>query len=143
AVAFNDLLARAKNLEARLAGGALVGDNLGAVLDAARKDALYAQLLFLFLGLPGAILAALLTWVIGAAGGERRRSEQALLRIRGARPRTVLGLAAVEAGLVGVVGVALGLGAAALAGRLAFGSVRFGGTSGQALLWVVVAALAG
>ncbi len=143
AAAFDDLLARARNLEARLAGGATVGNNLGAQLDAARQDALYAQLLFLFLGVPGAVLAALLTWVIGAAGGERRRAEQALLRIRGARPKTILALSAVEAGLVGVVGVAAGLGAAALAGSLAFGSIRFGGTSAQALLWVVIAAIAG
>jgi putative ABC transport system permease protein len=143
ASAFNDLLARAKNLEARLAGGALVGNNLGAVLDAARKDALYAQLLFLFLGIPGAILAALLTWVIGAAGGERRRSEQGLLRIRGAGPGKIIRLAAVEAALVGVVGVVLGLGGAALAGWLAIGSIRFGGTFTQAVIWVGTAAVLG
>src|SRR5207244_3135043 len=143
AVAFNDLMARGKNLEARLAGGALVGNNLGALLDAARKDALYAQLLFLFLGVPGAVLAALLTWVIGAAGGERRRSEQALLRIRGAGPTRILRLTALEATLVGVVGVILGLGGAAVAGWITFGSVRFGGTFGQAATWVGGAALAG
>src|SRR4029077_3147574 len=71
AAAFADVMARAKNLEARLAGAGLVGDNLGAQLDAARSDALYAELLFLFLGLPGAVLAALVTSVIGAAGGGR------------------------------------------------------------------------
>ena len=42
---------------------ALVGDNLGTALDQARQDALYAQLLFLFLGVPGAILAGLVTAV--------------------------------------------------------------------------------
>ncbi len=40
-----------------LAGAGLVGDNLGTALDQAREDALYAELLFLFLGVPGAILA--------------------------------------------------------------------------------------
>src|SRR5581483_9937971 len=89
AAAFADVLARAKNLEARLAGGGLVGNNLGAQLDAARTDAAYAQLLFLFLGLPGAVLAALLTGVIAASGRDRRRREQALLRSRGASPRHV------------------------------------------------------
>ena len=44
---------RAHNLESRLTGTGLVGDNLGAALDTARKDALYAQILFLFLGVPG------------------------------------------------------------------------------------------
>src|SRR4029079_5224337 len=58
AAAFAQVVARARNLEAQLAGAGLVGDNLGAQLDAARSDALYAQLLFLFLALPGAVLAA-------------------------------------------------------------------------------------
>ena len=143
AVAFTQVVARAHNLEARLAGSALVGNNLGARLDAARKDALYAQLLFLFLGVPGAVLAALLTWVIGSAGAERRRREQALLRMRGAPPGRIVRLAAGEAAVVGVTGVAVGLGGAVLGGRLALGSARFGGTFGQSLIWVGVASLAG
>src|SRR5690242_10895238 len=143
AAAFADVTARAKNLEARLSGGGLVGDNLGAQLDAARGDAVYAQLLFLFLGLPGAVLAALITGVIGAAGGERRRREQALLRIRGASPRTILGLAGAEALLAGVLGSAIGLAGAVLASRLAFGASRFGSTAGQAVGWAAIDALIG
>src|SRR6202165_5557966 len=50
----------ANNLEARVAGSALVGNNLAARLDSVRKDALYALVLFLFLGIPGAILALFL-----------------------------------------------------------------------------------
>src|SRR5207237_8208320 len=83
------------------------------------------------------------TAVIGAAGGERRRREQALLRMRGASPRRILRLAAAEAALIGIVGLALGLGGAAAAGRLAFGTIRFGGTTGQALVWGAGAAVAG
>ena len=143
AAAFAGVMARAKNLEARLAGAGLVGDNLGAQLDAARSDALYAELLFLFLGLPGAVLAALVTSVIGAAGADRRRREQALLRIRGASPRRIVGLAVAEALLVGVLGSAIGLAGAVLAGRLAFGATRFGSTTGQAIAWGAIAALAG
>jgi putative ABC transport system permease protein len=143
AAAFADVTARAKNLEARLAGAGLVGDNLGAQLDAARSDALYAQLLFLFLGLPGAVLAALVTSVIGAAGADRRRREQALLRIRGASPRRIIWLAGAEALLVGVLGSGIGLAGAGLAGRLAFGAYRFGSTTGQAVAWGTIAALAG
>lgn len=142
-VAFTQVIARAHNLEVRLAGAGLVGNNLGAQLDGARTDSLYAQLLFLALGVPGAVLAAMFTAVIGAAGGERRRREQALLRMRGASPRRIVRLAAAEAGLVGVAGVALGLVGAAVAGRLAFGTVRFGGTTGQALAWGIGAAAAG
>jgi putative ABC transport system permease protein len=143
AAAFADVMARAKNLEARLAGAGLVGDNLGAQLDAARSDALYAQLLFLFLGLPGAVLAALVTSVIGAAGADRRRREQALLRIRGALPRQIVWLAGAEALLVGVLGSAIGLAGAVIASRLAFGAARFGATPGQAIGWAAAAAAAG
>jgi putative ABC transport system permease protein len=143
AAAFADVMARAKNLEGRLAGIGLVGDNLGAQLDAARSDALYAELLFLFLGLPGAVLAALVTSVIGAAGADRRRREQALLRIRGASPRRIVWLAGAEALLVGVLGSAIGLAGAVIAGRLAFGASRFGSTTGQAVAWGAIAALAG
>jgi putative ABC transport system permease protein len=143
AAAFADVTGRAKNLEARLAGGGVVGNNLGAQLDAARKDALYAQLLFLFLGLPGAVLAALITAIIGAAGSDRRRREQALLRIRGAAPRRIVWLAGAEALLVGVLGSGLGLLGAVIAGHLAFGASRFGATTGQALGWGAIAVAAG
>jgi putative ABC transport system permease protein len=143
AAAFTDVTARAKNLEVRLAGAGAVGDNLAAQLDAARKDALYAQLLFLFLGVPGAVLAALLTSIIAASGGDRRRREQALLRIRGAGPQRIIWLAAAESLVVGALGAAIGLVGAAFAGRLAFGVVSFGATTGQAVFWSVLAAVAG
>ena len=141
--AFTQVLARARNLEATMAGGGVVGNNLAAQLDAARKDALYAQLLFLFLGIPGVLLSVLLTAVIGSAGAERRRREQALLRVRGAAPGRIVRLAAAEAVLVGVVGSLVGLGGAALAGRLAFGTARFGATAGQAIVWGAVAGALG
>jgi putative ABC transport system permease protein len=143
AAAFTDVMARAKNLEARLAGTGLVGDNLSAQLDAGRSDALYAELLFLFLGLPGAVLAALVTGVIGAAGADRRRREQALLRIRGASPRRIAWLAGAEALLVGLLGSGTGLAGAVLASQLAFGASRLGSTAGQAVAWGAAAALAG
>jgi putative ABC transport system permease protein len=141
--AFNDVTERAHNLEARLAGAGTVGNNLGAQLDAARSDAIYAQLLFLFLGLPCAMLAALLAYVIAVSGRDRRRQEQALLRLRGASPRQIIKLAAVEAAGIGIVGVALGLGGALLAGRLAFSSVRFGATPVQIVSWIIASALLG
>jgi len=143
AAAFTDVTARAKNLEVKLAGVGAVGDNLAAQLDAARKDALYAQLLFLFLGVPGAMLAALLTSIIAAAGGDRRRREQALLRVRGAGPRRIIRLAAAEALLVGILGAGIGLIGAELAGRVAFGVARFGATTVQAVFWGALAAVAG
>jgi putative ABC transport system permease protein len=134
---------QARNLEAQSAGGAVVGDNLGAALDAARSDAAYAQVLFVFLGLPGAVLAGLLTVAVAAAGADRRRREQALARTRGVTTNQVLRLAAVEAGLVGLLGAFVGLAVAALVGWAAFGAVRFGATPVTALGWTAGAALAG
>ena len=87
AAAYESVIAAAHNLEAQLAGTALVGNNLGAALEGARSDAAYAQMLFLFLGLPGAVLAALLTAALAGAGADRRRAEQALLRTRQAPDR--------------------------------------------------------
>ncbi|MGZ4129108.1 MAG: FtsX-like permease family protein, partial [Actinomycetota bacterium] len=136
--AFAQVVGRAKNLEAALSGSGLIGDNLAARLDAARSDAVYAQLLFLFLGLPGVVLAALLTAVVSAAGRERRRQEQALVRMRGAPTGAIVRLAAAEAVAVGSMASLLGLSAAVVAGHLAFGASRFGATAAQAWAWIAV-----
>ncbi|KQV94206.1 FtsX-like permease family protein [Streptomyces sp. Root369] len=143
AAAFTSVTGAAHHLEAKSAGTALVGNNLGAALDSARQDALYAQILFLFLGVPGAVLAAALTVAVASAGGERRRREQGLLRLRGLRPRQITALASLEAALVGVVGGLAGLGLAALTGRVAFGATSFGASAGTWALWYAVAFVLG
>ena len=99
----------ANNFEARVAGSAIVANNLAARLDAVREDALYARVLFLFLGLPGAILAMILTFAVSATGGDRRRREQALLRVRGATTPTILRLESLEAVVVSIFAVILAL----------------------------------
>jgi putative ABC transport system permease protein len=141
--AFSQVIGRAKNLEASLAGGGLVGDNLAAQLDGARSDAIYAQLLFLFLGLPGVVIAALLAGAIATTARARRRRDQALLRVRGATPRTLVWLASVEAVTVAFAGACLGLGAAVIAGQVAFATSRFGATTAQAAAWTAIAVLSG
>ncbi|MDQ2797519.1 MAG: FtsX-like permease family protein [Actinomycetota bacterium] len=143
AAAYGTTLAFAHNLEARSTGTATVGNNLGAALDSARGDAAYAQVLFLFLGLPGAILAGLLTATVASAGARRRRGEQALLRIRGASQRQLLRLVSVEAGAIGALGCLVGLAAALVVGQTAFGSTSFGATTGSALLWAGLAIAVG
>ncbi|MDT7564601.1 MAG: putative transport system permease protein [Pseudonocardiales bacterium] len=141
--AYNTVVGAAHNLELRAAGAAMVGDNLAATLDKARGDAAYAQVLFLFLGLPGAVLAGLFTAAVAAAGTGRRRREQALLRARGADAGQLVQLAAVEAAAVGVAGCLAGLGAAALIGWLMFGSARFGSTTANAVAWGAAATSTG
>jgi putative ABC transport system permease protein len=141
--AFDSVAARAHNLESRLTGAGLVGDNLGVALDTARKDALYAQILFLFLGLPGAILAGLVTALIASAGADRRRRDAALLRTRGASTPTLVRIAMAETLFAGVIGVILGLGAALLIGRSSFGTASFGAGTVSAILWATGAAAVG
>jgi putative ABC transport system permease protein len=141
--AFTAISGRANNLETRLAGAGRVGDSIGATLDQTRKDALYAQLLFLFLGVPGVVLAGLVTASIASAGADRRRRDAALLRARGATTRQLVRLAVSEAALATVLGVAAGLGAALLIGRVAFGSASLGASGSVAVLWGVGSALVG
>lgn len=113
---------RGHNFEARVAGSALLANNLAARLEAVREDALYARLVFLFLGAPGAILAILLTFAVAEAGRDKRRRDQALLRLRGAALDAVLRLAAAEAIIAGIGGVVLGLLIGALATHFVLGA---------------------
>ncbi|MBC2644562.1 FtsX-like permease family protein [Rhodococcus wratislaviensis] len=128
--------AQARHLEATLAGAGIVGDNLGATLDAARQDALYSQVLFLFLGLPGVALAAALAAVVTAGGALRRRQEQGLLRARGATTGQITALAGIEAAAVAVVGGAVGIG-------LGMGVQHAISGTTVSLTWALVAIAAG
>jgi putative ABC transport system permease protein len=141
--AFTDVSGKARNLETKLTGAGVVGDNLGSALDQARGDALYAQLLFLFLGVPGAILAGMVTAAIASAGADRRRRDAALLRTRGASTRQLVRVALGETALAGAAGVAVGLAAALIIGRAVFGTASFGAGTLAAILWAGGAALAG
>ncbi|MBT9257140.1 FtsX-like permease family protein [Phycicoccus sp. MAQZ13P-2] len=132
----------ARNVEAASAGAALVGDNLGAALDGARGDAAYARMLFLFLGLPGVLLSAMLTVAVVGAGAARRRSEQALLRTRGVAQRAVVRLAAAETALVAVAGSAVGILGATVLSRTALGAAVTG-SAGTLAVWAGVATVVG
>ncbi|HKW44133.1 MAG TPA: ABC transporter permease [Candidatus Eremiobacteraceae bacterium] len=106
----------ANRFELKTAGAAIVADNLAAQLQGTREDALYARLLFLFLGLPGAALAAIVALVIVAAGRERWRRDAALLRVRGATAADITLLATVEAVLVWVIAAVIAAVVIAIAG---------------------------
>ena len=137
--AFKQATEMANNLEARVAGSAVVANNLAARLDGVRADALYARVLFLFLGAPGIVLAALVTAAVAAAGGARRRRDLMLLRIRGATLVEALSSPAVEAVAIGIVGAAAGL-IVALAALIMLGiSVDWA----AGIVWGISAAIAG
>ncbi len=138
--AFVAVQGAAKNLEARIAGSGIVADNLAARLNAVRSDALYAKVLFLFLGAPGALLATLLTIAVVASGGVRRRRDQALLRIRGASRAQIMQLAAVEAAFVGMGGSMIGLLLAALLSQSLLGAGIF---NAAAVYWIAGSVCAG
>lgn len=120
AAAYVQVLGLANNVEAHVAGSAAIANNLAARLDGVRADALYARVLFLFLGAPGVVLALLVTLAVTSSGADRRRREQGLLRIRGASVGTLVRLAAWEAAAMGSAGVLLGLAIAALTVRLSW-----------------------
>ncbi len=113
---------RANHFQAAVAGGALVGDNLGAALTLAGEDARYANLLFLLLGTPGLALAAVVAGLVVALRSDRRRREIALLRLRGASVAQVVRIVAGEASATAVLGAVLGVPLALLAVRLALPS---------------------
>ena len=143
ASAFTAVTGAAHNIEAGTSGVGVVGDNLGSVLDAAREDAAYARILFLFLAAPGAVLAAGLTATVAQANAPRRRSEQTLLRARGASTAQLTRLVVAEGVVTALVGGVAGLAGAVLLGALAFGSVAFGASVATSIAWAAVAVLVG
>jgi len=141
--AFTQVTGEARNYETRMTGQAVVGNNLATRLDVAREEFLYARVLFLFLGLPGVILAAVLTTVVVASGAVRRRRDMALLRMRGASTRHILVAATLESLCVGVIGIILGFTIAAVALRLSLGRWSLGNGTRSTLIWSAVVAAIG
>ncbi len=99
----------ANNLSAKLVGSGVIVNNLAARLDGVRQDSLFARVLFLFLGMPGAIIAILLTVMIVLSTADRRRREIALLQMRGADAGQILKTLSIEACVVGIIGALVGL----------------------------------
>jgi putative ABC transport system permease protein len=88
-------------------------DNISNALQVASDDARTAKRMFVFLGVPGALLAAMLTSYAGGVLASALRREQAILRIRGANRRHLLRMHALRtlalAAVGSVLGVTLGL----------------------------------
>jgi putative ABC transport system permease protein len=111
ASAADEVTRRVNHYVADVAGGALVGDELGVSLSAAREDALYARLLVLLLGVPGLLLSGVVTALVISLRNDRQRRDLALLRLRGVTPRRaaiLLGLTALVDGLLGAAFGAIG-----------------------------------
>ena len=90
-------------------GSVLVTDNAAEPLLEASADATNAKILFLLLGIPGALVAAALGLAAQSALSEAQRREDGLLRLRGATEAQLLRLASANAAVCGVIGSVIGL----------------------------------
>ncbi|TAJ16545.1 MAG: FtsX-like permease family protein, partial [Dehalococcoidia bacterium] len=97
-------------LERRHAGQVTFTNNDEAALKHAQKDVIGANLIFIFLGLPGVAVAGFIAFGATQVFQEETRREIGLLRARGALPRQVMLASAVSALLIGVAGSILGVG---------------------------------
>ncbi len=84
-------------------------DNISNTLAVAAEDAAVAKRLFVFLGVPGGLLAAMLAAYAGSVLAEAQRREQAMLRIRGASRRHLLRMLVLRTSLITVAGSVVGL----------------------------------
>ncbi len=119
-------------------------DNISNTLQVAKGDAAVAKRMFVFLGLPGALLAAILTAYAGTLLAEAQRRENALLRVRGANQRHLLFLLALRtiaiAGIGALLGTALGFASVlVLLGR----SVLFEASTGALIQSALIGVLGG
>ena len=98
-----------RSMERLAPGQVSVIDNLSDALTSAKGDTILAKILFLFLGLPGVLLAAYLSRYAGGLLAQAQRREQATLRARGAQPRHLLRGLAYTTASVAVIGSTVGL----------------------------------
>lgn len=117
-------------LTTQLIGAAIVGvaahqdyvlNNIANTLGVAADDASVAKRLFVFLGVPGGLLAAMLAAYAGSVLAEGQRREQATLRIRGASRRHLLGMLTLRTAVLTAVGSVLGLVVGYLAAAMVVG----------------------
>lgn len=122
-----------------------VTDNLFNAIDLVKNDVLWAQILFVFLAIPGVLLAGYLSRYAAEALVEQQRREFALLRARGASAGQVLRIVATISAVVGAIGSIVGLVAGAITIAALFGTQLFASSNwrlwGSAILWCLLAGL--
>jgi putative ABC transport system permease protein len=123
-----------RGIERLVPGRVAVIDNLSDALVAATSDSILAKVLFLFLGLPGVLVAAYLSRYAGGLLAEARRREQATLRARGAQPRHLISDLTYTALGVAVLGSALGLAVGLITTLVVLGPTALTSASKQSFL---------
>jgi putative ABC transport system permease protein len=114
-------------------------DNISNTLHVAADDAGVAKRLFVFLGVPGALLAATLAAYAGNVLAEAQRREQATLRIRGASRRHLMQMLAARTALLTAAGALIGLStgylaAVAILGRASLERASAGSLAASAVI---------
>lgn len=126
-------------------------DNISNTLTVANDDAAAGKRMFLFLGLPGALMGAFLATYAGGILAAAQRREQAVLRVRGAHRghlrRIAVSKALAFAGGGSLIGIALGVASAvAILGWSTFSEAAVRDLAGSGLIAVgagaVITALA-
>jgi putative ABC transport system permease protein len=118
AQAYTRSLRTVNRIERSLPGQVRFVNNLSDRLNTAAGDALYAETLYIMLALPGALVGLGLAYIAALGTVDRDRRDLALLRARGANRTHLLGLAATESVVIGVLAGLLGTGAAIAAVQL-------------------------
>jgi putative ABC transport system permease protein len=118
-----------RSIERTAPGQVIVIDNLSDALAAAKGDSILAKILFLFLGLPGVLLAAYLSRYAGGLLAQAQRRERATLRTRGARPDHLVRALTYNTVFVATAGSLLGLGLGFGALFLIFGGASISGAA--------------
>ena len=122
----------------------IIADNAAEPLMESKQDATNAKIMFLLLGIPGVLVAAILGLTGASTLVEAGRREAALLRMRGATGAQITGLSIAQAVTAGVLGTLIGMAAAVLLDSAVIGSWVFRGVPASDLWWSFLpAALAG
>ena len=145
ALAQTEQIARA--VSAVAGGQDFLLDNISNTLAVARDDAALGKRMFVFLGAPGAMLAAMLAAYAGMVLGGAQRRERATLRMRGASRRQLLAMLVLRVSCItaagAVAGVALGYGSAALViGHATLTTATFASLLQSALIGALVGLVA-
>ena len=109
-----------RSIERIAPGEVTVIDNLSVGLDRARVDTSLAKVLFMALGLPGALLAGYLAFYGGTLLAEAERRERALLRARGFTPLALTRAVAYQAAAIALAGSVIGAALALVAAGLLY-----------------------
>ncbi len=112
----------ARSIEKKVPGRVVVLNNMYATLAQVGNDLLWAQIILLFLAVPGIVLAGYLSRYAAGTWIEAQRCELALLRARGATPSQIVAIVAAVSLATALGGAVLGLAIGLLTNLLLLGA---------------------